>query len=94
MKAVPKTKAGKAAKVEKTMHEFKEGGLHSGSKQGPKVESRDQAIAIALSQAGESKSHNFQHSPSGSQGYGHDVTQRSGALRNSGHSGAHRIGKR
>lgn len=42
---------GKAArKVEKTMHEFKEGDLHSGSKTGPKVKSRPQAIAIALNQ--------------------------------------------
>lgn len=55
MKEVPKTKAGKAAKVEKTMHEFKKGDLHSGSKTGPKVKSREQAVAIALNQAGESK---------------------------------------
>lgn len=39
------------SKMEKTMHEFKEGGLHSGSKSGPKVKSRKQAIAIGLSQA-------------------------------------------
>jgi hypothetical protein len=32
------------------MHEFKEGKLHSGSKKGPKVTSRDQAVAIALSE--------------------------------------------
>lgn len=37
-------------KVEKTMNEFKEGNLHSGSKKGPKVTSRAQAIAIGLSQ--------------------------------------------
>ena len=37
-------------KVEKTMGEFKEGTLHSGSKKGPKVTNRKQAIAIALSQ--------------------------------------------
>ena len=42
-------KKGKG-KVEKTMHEFKHGELHSGSKSGPKVKSRKQAIAIALSQ--------------------------------------------
>jgi hypothetical protein len=39
------------------MHEYKEGKLHSGSKKGPMVKSRKQAIAIALSearQAGES----------------------------------------
>jgi hypothetical protein len=36
--------------VEKTMHEFKRGQLHSGSKKGPVVRNRKQAIAIALSQ--------------------------------------------
>lgn len=36
--------------MEKTMHEFKEGTLHSGSKKGPKVTSRKQAIAIGLNQ--------------------------------------------
>jgi hypothetical protein len=39
-------------KVRKVMHEFKTGSLHSGSKKGPKVKSRNQAIAIALSEAG------------------------------------------
>jgi hypothetical protein len=38
-------------KVEMTMHEWKHGTLHSGSKTGPKVRNRKQAIAIALSQA-------------------------------------------
>jgi hypothetical protein len=38
-------------KVEKVMHEFKEHTLHSGSKKGPKVKSRAQAIAIGLSEA-------------------------------------------
>jgi hypothetical protein len=33
-----------------TMHEFKAGTLHSGSKKGPTVRSRKQAIAIGLSQ--------------------------------------------
>jgi hypothetical protein len=37
-------------KVKKVMHEFKAGSLHSGSKKGPKVTSRKQAIAIALSE--------------------------------------------
>lgn len=36
--------------MEKTMHEFKAGTLHSGSKKGPKVTSRKQAIAIGLNQ--------------------------------------------
>jgi hypothetical protein len=39
-----------AEKVEKAMHEMKEGTLHSG-KSGKKVTSRKQAIAIGLSQA-------------------------------------------
>ena len=38
------------AKVEKVMHEFKAGTLHSGSPRGPKVTSRKQAIAIAISE--------------------------------------------
>ena len=33
------------------MREFKAGKLHSGSKKGPKVTSKKQAIAIALSEA-------------------------------------------
>lgn len=43
------------AKVKKVMHEFKHGTLHSGSKSGPKVTSRRQAVAIAMSEAGKSK---------------------------------------
>lgn len=38
-------------KVGKVMHEFKEGTLHSGSKHGPMVTSRKQAIAIGMSEA-------------------------------------------
>jgi lactam utilization protein B len=38
-------------KVEKVMHEYKEGALHAGSKKGPKVKNPKQAIAIALSEA-------------------------------------------
>jgi hypothetical protein len=41
-------------KVHKVMSEFKHGTLHSGSKKGPEVTSRQQAIAIALSEAGKS----------------------------------------
>jgi len=43
------------SKVGKVMHEFKEGELHSGSKKGPIVTDRKQAVAIALSEAGISK---------------------------------------
>jgi hypothetical protein len=42
-------------KIAKVMHEFKSGELHSGSKRGPIVTNRDQAIAIALSEANASK---------------------------------------
>jgi hypothetical protein len=38
-------------KMEKVMHEFKEGKLHSGSKKGPEVSNRKQAVAIAMSEA-------------------------------------------
>lgn len=38
-------------KVKKVMQEFKEGKLHSGSKQGPDVTNPKQAIAIGLSEA-------------------------------------------
>lgn len=38
------------AKVGKVMKEFKGGSLHSGSKKGPMVSSRKQAMAIALSE--------------------------------------------
>lgn len=37
-------------KVEKVMKEWKAGKLHSGSKTCPKVKSRKQAVAIALSE--------------------------------------------
>ena len=36
--------------MQNTMHEFAEGKLHSGSKSGPVVKSRAQAIAIGLSE--------------------------------------------
>lgn len=46
-----KKKVKKAGKVEKVMHEYKEGELHSSSKNGPLVKSKSQALAIALSEA-------------------------------------------
>lgn len=54
VKHMPKKKAKKKKKhdkVEKVMHEFKEHKLHSGSKKGPEVKNKKQAIAIALSEA-------------------------------------------
>ncbi len=50
----PRTKVGKQRKVKKVMHEFKHSVLKSGS--GAKVTKKSQAIAIALSGAGLSKS--------------------------------------
>lgn len=38
-------------KVGKVMREWKEGKLHSGSKKGPRVKNKKQAIAIALSES-------------------------------------------
>lgn len=51
-KAIRKNSVQKNLKVKKTMGEFKAGTLHSGSKNGPKVTNRKQAIAIALNQGG------------------------------------------
>jgi hypothetical protein len=51
---VPKSKkltARQQAKLEKVLHEFKMGELHSGSKKGPIVKSRKQALAIGLAKA-------------------------------------------
>lgn len=41
--------------VEQEMRKYKKGTLHSGSKHGPVVHSRRQALAIALHQAGLSR---------------------------------------
>lgn len=45
-----KRKYAAGGKVEKVMHEYKQGSLRSGSKRGPVVKNRRQAIAIALSE--------------------------------------------
>jgi hypothetical protein len=50
-----KKKLKSQKKISKVMREYKKGKLHSGSKKGPKVKSRKQAIAIALSEARKSK---------------------------------------
>ena len=51
-----KKTSAKSTKMAKVMHEYKTGTLHSGSKKGPIVKSRDQAIAIAMSEAKISRS--------------------------------------
>ena len=48
-------KKAAAKKVAKVMGEYKKGKLHSGSKKGPMVKSRKQAVAIAMSEAGMAK---------------------------------------
>lgn len=50
-KKIKKSNEKKEDKIEKVMHEFKEGELKSGSKKGPQVKSRKQALAIALNSA-------------------------------------------
>jgi hypothetical protein len=50
-KFVPPVPLAKGGKVKKVMREYKEGKLHSGSKKGPVVKDRKQAMAIALSEA-------------------------------------------
>ena len=47
--------AKKGGKMHKVMGEFKRGQLRSGSKKGPKVKDRKQAIAIGLSEAARSE---------------------------------------
>lgn len=49
------SRAKREEKVHRTMGEFKRGELHSGSKKGPQVRNRKQAIAIALNQARRAK---------------------------------------
>ena len=41
--------------MKKTMSEYKKGTLHSGSKRGPVVKSRKQAIAIGMSEQRKAK---------------------------------------
>ena len=57
---MPKLKPSAPKKAQQTrvkdeLAKFEAGSLHSGSKTGPKVTDRKQAIAIALSEAGLSK---------------------------------------
>ena len=49
------TKTAYEKKVGKVMKEYKEGKLHSGSKKGPVVHSKKQAVAIAISEANKKK---------------------------------------
>ncbi|HSF89665.1 MAG TPA: DUF6496 domain-containing protein, partial [Saprospiraceae bacterium] len=68
-------KRGKKAqdKIEQVMHEYKQGDLTSGS--GDPVENRDQAVAIALSEAREEGA-NIPESQSGNSGSGSSGSKR------------------
>ena len=56
-KAKKSKKHHSKGKVGKVMHEFKEGKLHSGSKKGPKVKNKRQALAIAMSEERKASEH-------------------------------------
>lgn len=49
------SKKKKRAVMKERMEAFKAGEMHSGSKSGPVVKNRKQAVAIALSMSGQSK---------------------------------------
>jgi len=49
------SKRAKRARMHSEMSKFKRGKLHSGSKRGPVVKSRRQAITIGLSESGQSR---------------------------------------
>ena len=53
LEAITMPSPRRKGKVKKVMHEYKEGKLKSGS--GRKVKSRKQAVAIAMSESGQSK---------------------------------------
>jgi len=57
MPKLPRSASKKAKKnrLQEEMHKFKMGELHSGSKKGPVVTNPKQAIAISLSESGQSK---------------------------------------
>lgn len=48
---------------DEVMSKFKAGNLHSGSKSGPKVGSRDQAIAIMMSEKRKAQGGNKEYQP-------------------------------
>jgi hypothetical protein len=52
-KSAPKKQ--KKERMHEEMSKFKKGTLHSGSKEGPKVKDRKQAVAIAMHESGQAK---------------------------------------
>jgi hypothetical protein len=77
----PKTKAGKQRKVHKVMSEHKRGTLKSGS--GKKVRSRKQAVAIAMSESGQSRRKSTRRKSSSSRGKSSGARSRSSSSRSS-----------
>lgn len=61
-------------KIEKVMGEFKRGTLHSGSKRGPKVRNRKQAIAIGMSEARKAGERKYDGSKGSGPSYHYDAT--------------------
>jgi hypothetical protein len=55
------SKKAKRTRMKAEMSKFKHGSLHSGSKKGPVVKNRRQAIAIGLSESGQSKKRRKKH---------------------------------
>lgn len=49
------SKKAKSERMHEEMSKFKRGELHSGSKKGPTVESREQAVAIGMNVSGQSR---------------------------------------
>lgn len=48
---------------DQVMHKWKQGNLHSGSKSGPKVKNRKQAVAIMLSEKKKAAAGNKEYQP-------------------------------
>lgn len=71
----PASKKAKQAKVHKVMSEYKDGDLKSSS--GDKVKSRRQAIAIAMSESGQSKKEGNMRHPGSRGEHGHKDAGRS-----------------
>jgi Family of unknown function (DUF6496) len=77
------TKAQKQQVVHTEMHKFKQGKLHSGSEHGPTVTNPKQAVAIALSESGQSRSKAMRHQRKGG-GLGPDPSHMRGHAKDHG----------
>lgn len=57
------------------MHKFKHGKLHSGSKSGPKVKDRKQAVAIMMSEKRAEQKHGGKYPEKGKKGKHYQFTK-------------------